>query len=163
MRTHLAKVARYKEEDSVNKNNGVYKLLIVDDAAALRKLVATLLELSPMDSLTWDVREASNGSEALQAAREFGPHVILLDIRMPGMDGYEVAQCIRNDQGSYGDPALVFMTAFGNLGETEEKAKAAGGDHYLTKPFDLTPEDMQLTLLNVYQRRAGTGNVPVVG
>lgn len=143
--------------------NGAYKLLIVDDTAALRKLVSTLLELSPVDDLDWDVREASNGSEALQAVREFGPHVILLDVRMPGMDGYEVAQCIRSDRRSYGDPALVFMTAYGGLGETEEKAKAAGGDHYLTKPFDLTPEDMQHTLVDVYRRRTGTNSVPVVG
>jgi CheY-like chemotaxis protein len=122
------------------------RLLIVDDTPALRQLVKMGIETDPIDDLRWEIREAANGREALQAARA-RPHAILLDVRMPGMDGYDVARHIRADESTYGKPVVVFMTAYGDKGETEERARQAGADGYLTKPFDMSLGQVQQMLV----------------
>ena len=103
------------------------KVLVVDDNATGRELVRESLN----DYVSF-IDEASNGREALEKIRVTRPDLVLLDIQMPEMDGYEVLREIR------GDPALkglrvIALTAFA-MRYDRERALAAGFDDYLTKP-----------------------------
>ena len=103
-------------------------VLVVDDQAANRRLLDAVL--TPRG---YRVLAASSGEEALQTLQEDQPDVVLLDILMPGMDGYEVCRRIRSDPATAILP-VVMITASGQ----QEKlvATEAGADDFLTKPFD---------------------------
>jgi PleD family two-component response regulator len=112
------------------QNNLVGDLLIVDD------LVDNLRVLS--NTLTnhgYRVRCVRNGPMALMGAKASPPDVILLDIRMPDMDGYEVCRQLKDDPKTCDIP-IIFLSA---LDEVEDKAKAfrVGGADYVTKPFQV--------------------------
>lgn len=102
-------------------------ILIVDDTQAN----VTLLEaaLSP----EYVIRTASRGSEALEIAREIPPDLILLDISMPGIDGYEVCERLKGNP-HLRDIPVIFLSAFDSA-EAKMKAFKAGGVDYITKPF----------------------------
>ena len=104
------------------------RLLVVDDQPANIRLMEAIL--TPRD---YDVRTASSGAEALDALAESDVDLVLLDIVMPGMDGYEVCRRIR-DQADTAYLPVVMVTASGD----EEKVKAleAGADDFLTKPIN---------------------------
>jgi adenylate cyclase len=106
-----------------------WKILVVDDTPQNVKLLDAIL--SPRG---YTVLTASAGAEALQKVRAEAPDLILLDIVMPGMSGYEVAQRLRADPATRFLP-IVMVTA---LGAQEEKVKAieAGADDFLTKPVN---------------------------
>ena len=70
------------------------RVLVVEDQPALSRVTVALLE-----KLGHEVRPAADGPEALLAVREYNPEVVLLDIGLPGMDGYEVARCLRSEMG----------------------------------------------------------------
>ena len=115
----------------------------MDDNPAGRELVRESLQ-----DYVASIAEASNGREALEKMRVSLPDLVLLDIQMPEMDGYEVLREIR------GDPALkglrvVALTAFAMQGD-RERAMAAGFDDYLTKPVTAAKLKAQL-------RAAGEG------
>ncbi len=103
-------------------------ILVVDDVSENLKLLLSLL--TPVG---YKVRPASNGAEALDAVKRKKPDLILLDIKMPGMDGFEVCKRLKADSQLKKIP-IIFITA---LGETADKVKAfhAGGVDYITKPF----------------------------
>ena len=105
------------------------RVLIVDDNIASAGALAGLLELSG-----FDVREAHDGLEALDAALAYRPEAILLDIGLPGMDGYQVAEALRREAGLRGTK-IIAVTGYG-----EEKSilrgRQAGFDHHLVKPVD---------------------------
>lgn len=103
-------------------------LLIVDDTAANLKLLTRLL-----GAAGFRVRPVASGEAALAAARSEAPDLVLLDVDMPDMDGYEVCRRLKADPALTEVPVL-FLSA---LGETEDKlaAFAAGGVDYVTKPF----------------------------
>ncbi len=103
-------------------------LLIVDDTPANLRLLTRLLT-----DAGFRVRPAPNGEVALEAARHQPPDLVLLDVDMPGMDGYEVCRRLKSDPELAALP-VIFLSA---LGETEDKlaAFAAGGVDYITKPF----------------------------
>jgi class 3 adenylate cyclase len=105
------------------------KILVVDDTPQNLKLMDAIL--SPRG---YTVVTASSGAEALQKVRSEAPDLLLLDIVMPGMSGYEVAQHLRADPTTRFLP-IVMVTA---LGAQEEKVKAieAGADDFLTKPVN---------------------------
>ena len=88
-----------------------------------------------LKKLGHDVRAAADGPEALLAVREYDPEVVLLDIGLPGMDGYEVARCLRSEMGSEA-PMLVAMTGYGQH-EVNRHARKAEFDHHLVKPADM--------------------------
>ncbi len=85
------------------------------------------------------------GTSALDVAREFHPDVILSDIGLPGIDGYQVAQWLRREPACRG-ALLVAVTGYGQR-EDETKAREAGFDYHLTKPLDLARLDTILTTL----------------
>jgi len=103
------------------------KLLIVDDAPEnLRMLYQTLKN-------DYKLFSASNGKEALSLAESVAPDLILLDVMMPEMDGFEVCSCLKRDD-TLKDIPVLFLTAL--VEETDEvKGFKAGAVDYITKPF----------------------------
>ncbi len=89
-----------------------------------------------LKKLGHEVRSAADGPEALLAVREYNPEVVLLDIGLPGMDGYEVARCVRMEMGEAA-PVLVAMTGYSQH-EVNRHARRAEFDHHLVKPADIS-------------------------
>jgi PAS domain S-box-containing protein len=108
---------------------GVCRVLVVDDNDDSAQTMAMMLELGGHTS-----KVAHDGPTALQVALEFLPHVILLDIGLPGMDGFEVARNIR-DRPELSDTMLVAMTGYGQE-EDRRRTAQAGFAHHLVKPID---------------------------
>ena len=108
---------------------GVKLCLVVDDSRVVRKVARRILE-----DLGFDVAEAADGVEALAWVRKAPPDVILLDWRMPAMDGLEFLRQLRNEpEGRL--PKVVFCSAENDLDRIRE-ALANGADEYIMKPFD---------------------------
>lgn len=101
-------------------------VLVVDDNAANRALAQATLE-----DEGYVVHEADSGQAALAAFAEHGADCVLLDVRMPGMDGFEVARRLRELAGE--ELGIVFLTALRDV-DTFDAAQRAGGDDFLTKP-----------------------------
>jgi len=106
----------------------VGKILVVDDQFGVRRL---LCETFKEDH--HEVEMASNGAEALQLHRDFQPDLILMDMKMPGMNGIETLEKIR-ELGCQAD--AIMMTAYGE-NHNMEQAKELGILFYMGKPFDL--------------------------
>jgi DNA-binding response OmpR family regulator len=104
------------------------RILIVDDEP---NLVLALEHLMRKEG--YEIRAAADGETAVEAAAEYHPDLILLDIMMPKMDGYEACQRIRAN-AALRDVAIVMLTAKGREVE-REKGLALGADCYITKPF----------------------------
>jgi phosphoserine phosphatase RsbU/P len=104
------------------------KVLIVDDNAVNRKLLKVILVKAG-----YDVAEAVDGEDALEQAFTFMPDLILLDVMMPKMDGYEACAMLKQD-GRTRDVPIIFLSARSG---TEDKVRGldAGGVDYITKPF----------------------------
>lgn len=105
------------------------KILIVDDSKLNRTLLATILKKAGFETA-----EARDGEEGLPMAREFLPDLILLDIMMPGKDGYQVCEELKKD-ATTNDIPIIFLSA---KTEAADKIKGLeiGGVDYVTKPFD---------------------------
>ena len=104
-------------------------VLIIDDEPSIRETAAFILKMEG-----FQVEKACNGVEGLQQIKQKKPKVILLDVMMPKMDGYELCEIIKNDN-ELKDIFVVMLTAKGQEID-EQKAMKAGADTYLTKPFD---------------------------
>ncbi len=104
------------------------KILVVDDQLGVRRL---LFETFKEDQ--HEVAMAPNGMEALQLLKSFEPELILMDMKMPGMNGLETLAQIRNSDLRVG---VIMMTAYGDT-QNMEQAKELGILHYIAKPFDL--------------------------
>jgi len=104
------------------------RLLVVDDEPNIVDLLATTLRFAG-----FEVATASNGSEALRVASSFKPDLLVLDVMMPGIDGFTVVRRLRQDGIA---APVVFLTA---KDATEDKVTGLtlGGDDYVTKPFSL--------------------------
>lgn len=105
-------------------------VLIADDKPTGRELIRTVLEKSG-----YSVIEASDGMEALQFARERNPDLIILDLHMPGLDGFGVIQELRRDAHFAATPIMA-LTASAMQGD-RERAMAVGFTGYVTKPIRL--------------------------
>ena len=105
------------------------KVLVIDDEAPIRLLCRVNLEAEKMT-----VVEAPDGPSGLDKARTEAPDVILLDVMMPGLDGWRVAEQLLEDEQTRGIP-IVFLTA---RAEFRDRAKGLnlGGIDYVTKPFN---------------------------
>lgn len=119
--------ASYMEEGPVDQ---VIRVLIVDDCPDTRSSLRMLLEM-------WghEVRDAQDGPTALQAAIDFHPDVVLLDIGLPGLDGYQVARRLRRLPGLV-DVLLVAATGYGQERDVT-RSREAGFHLHMLKPFDL--------------------------
>jgi PAS domain S-box-containing protein len=105
-------------------------VLIVDDNADATETMAMLLDV--YGHVTYTAHDAHS---ALALANQFMPEVILLDIGLPGTNGFELARFLRSDR-KFADTMLVAVTGYGSARD-KEKALAAGFDHYLVKPADI--------------------------
>lgn len=114
------------------------RILVVDDNKDAAESLAMMLELSGHDT-----RLAYSGPEALDAARQFLPQVVVLDIGLPGLNGYEVAQRLREDP-AFGRPLLAALTGWG-AEEDQRRARSAGFDWHFVKPVDASKLEDVLT------------------
>jgi CheY-like chemotaxis protein len=105
------------------------RVLVVDDNVDAAKSIAMILNLSG-----YDVRCVHDGPSALQAARAYRPDVVVLDIGLPGMSGYEVAQQLRATPEFKRTP-LVAVTGYGQE-EDRRRSNEVVINHHLTKPVD---------------------------
>jgi DNA-binding response OmpR family regulator len=105
------------------------KILIVDDEPNILTAVEFLLQQH-----NFDVQKATDGQEALKTLDSFHPNIIILDVMMPGIDGFEVARQIRN-KNKFDKTQIIFLTAKGT-DKDRWQGYSAGGETYLTKPFD---------------------------
>jgi CheY-like chemotaxis protein/anti-sigma regulatory factor (Ser/Thr protein kinase) len=108
---------------------GVCRVLVVDDNDDSAQTMAMMLELEGHRA-----KVAHDGPAALEVAREFKPHVVLLDIGLPEMDGFDVARRMRDTPG-LADAMLVAMTGYGQ-DEDRRRTSQAGFAHHLVKPID---------------------------
>jgi len=105
------------------------RVLIVEDNADARESLGMLLEMQGHD-----VRSAQDGDTALKIVEEFLPEVVLLDIGLPKMDGFEVIRRLHAPMDG-AQPAVIAVTGYGHA-EDRRRTKEAGFDHHLTKPVD---------------------------
>jgi len=105
------------------------RCLVVDDSRVIRKVARRILE-----DMRFEIEEAADGLEALQACRRQMPDAILLDWTMPVMSGIDFLKQLRKESG--GDkPTVVFCTTENDV-ERISEALRAGADEYMMKPFD---------------------------
>ena len=108
----------------------VIKILYVEDAAVIRDTISRLLKLSG-----YQVAYAKNGQEGVEMTRKWKPDVVLMDLRMPVMDGYNAINQIKTDPETGHIPVFV-VTAWSSAKE-RTKAMLEGADEYFVKPPDL--------------------------
>ena len=104
-------------------------LLIVDDNPTNLKLARVLLA-----GEGYQVRTAGDAEEALRVLEAFRPRLILMDLQMPGMDGFELTRRLKRDP-TLASTVILALTAYAMKGD-EERALAAGCDGYVAKPLD---------------------------
>jgi CheY-like chemotaxis protein len=121
-----------------------FRVLVVDDNRDAGETLGMLLT-----SLHATVRTVHSGPDALAEIDEFDPEVVLLDIGMPFMDGYEVARRIRAKRGK--NVRLIALTGWGQEDDVQ-RAKRAGFDHHLVKPPDLEKLGQLLTQVHAAGR-----------
>src|SRR3954454_4896138 len=109
--------------------NSKTRVLVIEDEAPIRLLCPVTLAAEGMTLL-----EAADGPSGLDQAREHTPDVILLDVMMPGLDGWKVAEALLDDERTAGIP-IIFLTA---RAEFRDRARGLdiGGVDYVTKPFN---------------------------
>lgn len=105
------------------------KLLLADDSITIQKVVELVLAEEG-----FDIKAANNGEEALAAIGQFSPDVVLADIDMPKMNGYQLCDKIKANPDTKGIPVILLAGAFEPL--DEELAKNVGAEDYIIKPFE---------------------------
>jgi CheY-like chemotaxis protein len=124
-------VAEETEREPAEEISGAGKrVLIVDDNVDTARLTGRLLK-----SLGYEVRLCHDGGEAIEAAREFRPEVVLLDIGLPGLNGFEVARQLREEACCL-DSLIIGISGYGDQ-QARERARESGFDHHLVKPVDI--------------------------
>jgi two-component system, OmpR family, response regulator len=123
------------------------RVLVVDDEVNIAELITMALRYEG-----WQVEMAHTGTKAVQAARDFGPDAIVLDMMLPDFDGMEVLRKVRADQP---EVPVVFLTARDAV-EDRVAGLTAGGDDYVTKPFSL---EEVVARLRALMRRSGARRV----
>ncbi|HOT92125.1 MAG TPA: response regulator [Anaerolineae bacterium] len=115
------------------------KILHVEDNAIQRELVQRLLELEFQGC---EVQFAGNGREGFERAQSWQPDIILMDLRMPQMDGFETIQSLKNTPVTAHIP-IIAVSAWANL-KNEERALSLGASRCLVKPFD--PDELMAAI-----------------
>jgi DNA-binding NarL/FixJ family response regulator len=126
------------------------RILIVDDLPQVRQGLATVLELAARKNRLGIMVAgfAQDGSEAVEKARLLHPEVILMDLEMPGMDGFEATRSIKAEQPSV---RVIVLTIYSSP-EMQTRARAAGADGFVTKGADIQ------TMLNAILAMDGSNN-----
>jgi len=104
------------------------RILVIEDQADNRQILRDLLA-----SAKFEVIEAEDGETGLAAGAKHRPDLILMDIQLPGLDGYEATRRLKADEGLKSIPIIV-VTSYA-LGGDADKARAAGCDAYISKPY----------------------------
>jgi two-component system OmpR family response regulator len=125
------------------------RLLVVDDEPNILELLSASLRFAG-----FDVATATNGNDALRVAASYQPDLVVLDVMMPGLDGFEVVRRMRKDEQRV---PVLFLTA---KDATEDKVAGLtlGGDDYITKPFSL--EEVIARIRAVLRRLASVATTP---
>lgn len=138
--------ATARTDSSVNHSDSEQpKILVVDDHPSSRMTAVALLSVEG-----YNVLEADSGASALACVNQSNPDLILLDVMMPGMDGYEVCRRLKQDEQTRLIP-IVFVTAL-NDRRARLKGIEVGGDDFLSKPFDQLELSARVRSL-VHQKR----------
>ncbi|MEM7028263.1 MAG: response regulator [Chloroflexota bacterium] len=125
------------------------KILVAEDERDIRELIVFSLKLG-----NYDVTDVPNGEEAVRTALDLEPDLILLDVRMPRMTGYEACKALKQEEKTKDIP-IVFLSAKGQEGEIQQ-GKDLGAEAYFLKPF--APDDLikQVTdILHKYNKLQG--------
>ncbi len=117
-----------------------HRVLVVEDSAVIQRLIAVCLRPAGVE-----VEARGDGPTGLEAALTTGPDLMILDVGLPRMDGWEVLERIRNDERTRSMKVLV-LTAHAQE-ETRERADRGGADAFLTKPF--RPDDLRSVVLGL--------------
>jgi two-component system cell cycle response regulator DivK len=118
------------------------RILVVEDHEDNRQILRDLLSHAG-----YDMMEAEDGEQALTAAAHYRPDLILLDIQLPLIDGYEVTRRLKADP-AFKETPIIVITSYALSGD-EDKAYAAGCDTYVSKPYD------PIALLDIIRRYLG--------
>lgn len=113
------------------------KIMIVDDDPTNIEIVTEILEDS------YEIKSVYSGEEALEEIYSFKPDIVLLDIMMPGIDGYEVCKIIRADE-RIKDITILLVSAKA-MAKEMKKGFEVGADDYITKPFEHDDLELQIT------------------
>ncbi|MDX9871552.1 MAG: sigma-54 dependent transcriptional regulator [Clostridia bacterium] len=132
-------------------NNPLYTILVADDEPNVRSLLSNILRKEGYEVVT-----AKNGRETLAVFKKASPDLILLDIRMPGPDGIETFNQIRQEND---DVLVIMMTAHGTI-ETAVQAMKMGAFDYLVKPFNL--EEIKLMIQKAFKMRQISAELTVL-
>jgi PAS domain S-box-containing protein len=117
---------RKPEYENINFFN--HKVLVVDDIESNRRVLSEILKTYGLD-----VQEAKNGKEAINIAGKINPDIILMDLRMPVMDGYEAIKILKNDSKLKGIPVIVLTASA--MKTNDEDIKKINSDGYIRKPI----------------------------
>jgi CheY-like chemotaxis protein len=120
------------------------RILLVEDNPMNRRVAQFILK-----SQGYTVLEARDGQEALELLKTHLPDLILMDLQLPGLDGFTVTRIIKQDAATKGVP-IVALTAYAMKGDAE-RALEAGCDGYITKPID--PDEFPQTVARYLQNR----------
>jgi CheY-like chemotaxis protein/Tfp pilus assembly protein PilF len=135
LKIRLSEIEQQASNTSQSPKNR--KILIVDDSATVRKLISSKLEKSGHEVVT-----AVDGVDALEKIKEFTPDLILLDIMMPQLDGYQVCKLIRTNESTKDVPIVMISGKDGFFDKV--RGRMAGTTGYITKPFG--PETLMRTV-----------------
>jgi CheY-like chemotaxis protein len=126
-------------------------ILVIDDSATIQKVIQ--LAFAGRD---YELTSAADGEAGLRLARQRRPDLVLLDVVIPGMDGYEVCEAIRADPALQDVPVLLLTGTFETF--DQERAERVGADGYLTKPFE-----SEILVQHVRKLLAGEGGTEADG
>jgi len=139
--TIVSDIEAYSKRDLRVTNEGLIRILVIDDDQAMTEMLRLVLEPN-----SFDVHEAHSGPEGIEATRKFNPEVVVLDLLMPGMDGWEVCKEIR----TFSQVPILVLSAISKPGIVA-RALDEGADDYLLKPM---PSSVLIAHLKKLARRA---------
>ncbi|MCI0693871.1 response regulator [candidate division KSB1 bacterium] len=122
----LSQLKQRVESTAMKPKNGKPAILVVDDEASIRELLN-----QEFHDAGYEVRVATNGREALEQIRREHPDLVILDVMMPEMNGFDVAAVLKNDPQTMDIPILIL-----SIVQDRERGFRLGVDRYLTKPID---------------------------
>ncbi len=130
------------------------RILVVDDEASIRRILETRLSM-----IGYDVVTAADGEEALTVFKREHPHLVVLDVMMPKLDGYGVCQELRKES----DVPIIMLTALGDVADRITGLEL-GADDYVVKPF--SPKELEARIRSVLRRvdkNGGSSTIPSSG